>query len=329
MPTTHTCPDEPELMWQRTSCLYSLSKNVEGVLDLLESERDECRDRRCVTLRTRHVIKLGVKGNQPCDSPEAVQLDGSLYAVNLVHHFRDGSGNERGTHTADFRWTGAGAIAVGRMSGITNAGTHRRPVFDDCQPCDARGFMEGSFCGTIVRAADPAFRGCGVVGTYRLRFDPSEKGGEGAVQGTVEGVITCACAGRSCVDLAALSVGQGPNPRTESGLVFTVSDHTGTPMPNTEIRTDAGFTGLNMGFSTRVQLPTPASGVDVTLVHFAQPARVEAYDAAGVLVATATMSGPQRSVETLTVSGPQITQAVIHAPQNETLMLKICHTDSR
>ena len=45
--------------------------------------------------------------------------------------------------TKGFRWKGVGALATGTLRGVTNAGTHRRPAFDDCQRCDNPGVMEG------------------------------------------------------------------------------------------------------------------------------------------------------------------------------------------
>jgi hypothetical protein len=46
-----------------------------------------------------------------------------------------------------------------------------------------------------VRAADPELDGSQVTGVYRLRFDPTQQGGSGAVRGTVEGVVLRVCAG--------------------------------------------------------------------------------------------------------------------------------------
>jgi hypothetical protein len=64
--------------------------------------------------------------------------------------------------------------------------------------------------------------------------------------------------------------------------------------------------------------------VDVTLVHFAQPATATAFDASGAAVATATMTAAQQIPETLALTGAGITSVVVESPQDEVLMPKIC-----
>ena len=77
---------------------------------------------------------------------------------------------------------------------MTNAGTHRKPFDPACQDCNAPGFMEGRFCGVIRRARQKTFVGCAVMGIYKLQLaDPGERGGEGPIQGVMEGVIACGC----------------------------------------------------------------------------------------------------------------------------------------
>jgi hypothetical protein len=59
-------------------------------------------------------------------------------------------------------------------------------------------------------------------------------------------------------------------------------------------------------------------------VHFARPARLEAFNADGSTAGAAAMSAPQNTTETLTVTGASIERAVITAPQDETLLLRFC-----
>jgi hypothetical protein len=222
-------------------------------------------------------------------------------------------------------------LATGSISGITNAGSHRLPVFEDCQPCDAAGFMEGRFCGQIVKAGDPSLLGCQVIGNYRLRFDPSREGGSGAVQGALEGLVTCECVGeppRLCVDFQGLPTGGGSNPRIEQDVSFEVRDGAGSLPPTTQIRTEGAFTGLDCGFRTEIQLPMECSAVDVRLVHFAQPARITAFGSSGAVAGTAVMSGPQRQAETLRVAG-DIVRVAVEASQDETLLLEFCYEPRR
>ena len=76
---------------------------------------------------------------------------------------------------------------------MTNVGTHRAPVFKECQSCDDIGVMEGRLCGQIASTSHPALNGCQVMADYRIKFDPGVAGGQGAVRGTLEGVIICSC----------------------------------------------------------------------------------------------------------------------------------------
>jgi hypothetical protein len=187
------CADRPEDIRDTEMCLASLSKNLEGELRLLDRDLEQCAQPRCITLKTLHYLRMNVKTNDPCDSEPGRQLDGVFQVRDLTHAFMDGDGNRRGFHGGNFRWTGSGLLAVGSISGITNAGTHREPVFDPCQRCEAPGYMEGRFCGIVRRAQDQALVGCQSIGTYRFRFDPSSGGGEGAIRGTLEGGIVCSC----------------------------------------------------------------------------------------------------------------------------------------
>jgi hypothetical protein len=310
----------------RVVCVSPLSKDLEGELTLVHSEREKCRTLRCETLETQHHLKLAVARHE-CDSDVAGLLDGTLASGDLAHKFADADGTRRGIHQATFRLSGAGASAAGTMRGVTNAGTHRAPAFDECQRCDNPGVMEGLLEGRIRRARDRRLVGCTIQAAYRLRFDSSRDGGSGAVRGTLEGAIVCDCPDRpprTCIELAALPVGTGPNPRVEQGVSFQVNDHTGSPLPNTEIETQGSFTGLDVGFSTEIKLPQPCSAIEATLVHFARPATIEAFNSDGTPAGAATMSGPQNLAETLTVTGASIESAIIRAPQDETLLLRFC-----
>jgi hypothetical protein len=315
----------------RIVCVSPLSKDLEGELSLVHSERESCRTLRCETLEAQHHLKLGVSRHD-CDSDVAGLLDGTLASGDVAHKFADADGNRRGVHEGRFRWNGSGATATGTLRGVTNAGTHRAPAFDECQRCDNPGVMEGLLVGTIRRASDRRLVGCTIQAAYRLRFDPSSEGGSGSVRGTLEGAIVCDCPDRpprTCIELAALPVGTGPNPRIEQGVSFEVRDHTGSPMPGTDVETQGAFTGLDAGFSTEIRLPQLCSAVEATLVHFSRPATLEAFNSDGSSAGTAAMSGPQSVAEALTVTGASIDRALIRAPQDETLLLRLCYEPLR
>lgn len=190
MPTQFQCFDDSAAILGKAFCVSALSKDLKGELGLISSNEQECHEPACKTLRTVHGLKATVV-NTACDSATAEPLKGIL-TVKLSTAF-DTDGMQRGFHAGDFTWTGAlGLKVTGRVSGVTNEGSHRPPI-QDCQKCDDRGIMEGKLCGQVGEAGDSKLNGCQVIAAYRIRFDPSVKGGSGAVLGTLEGVIVCFC----------------------------------------------------------------------------------------------------------------------------------------
>ena len=111
-----TCNDivDPQRLRDRLICLTSVSKDVEGELHLIESERQVCDDR-CETLKTDQVLRLAVTSHPPCDDSQV--LDGRLAVRRFVTAFSQGSGLRRGVHTGEFVWDGAGARVTGTLSG--------------------------------------------------------------------------------------------------------------------------------------------------------------------------------------------------------------------
>jgi hypothetical protein len=190
------CPDTARDVLQREVCLQSFSKNLAGDIRPLHEERETCAKLDCVTLKTEHFLLAKVTANKPCDSAQAQVLDGVLRVSDLAHAFENGDGTQRGYHGGDFIWQGqAGLVAFGTLSGITNAGILRAPVFEPaCEKCNQPGIMIGRLCGTIQRAPQQQrLLGCQVFGVYRFQFDPGKEGGQGAIRGTAEGVVICPC----------------------------------------------------------------------------------------------------------------------------------------
>ena len=193
MPTQIQCFDDPPSILKTAICLNALSKNLKGTLTLNVSEPHKCTTPECKTLKTVHELKVELQSNPPCDSKLARSFDGTLFVDSLVTAFEI-DGEHPGFHAGDFEWTGPGGLKfAGRMSGVTNVGTHREPPFKPCQKCDERGVMEGRLCGQVTTSQDPALKGCQVIAAYRIKFDPSSKGGNGGVEGTLEGLIICPC----------------------------------------------------------------------------------------------------------------------------------------
>jgi hypothetical protein len=184
------CFDDPKAIFEKDFCVSPVSKDTKGDLKLGSSKEKKCSDPECRTLRTVHDLKVKITPTQ-CDSPPARHLNGSLTA-KLITAF-DTDGNHRGFHSGDFTWTGVAGLTVkGRMSGVTNVGTHRDPI-KACQKCGDRGIMEGKLCGEVVQAGDTKLKGCQVIAAYRIKFDPSVGAISTAVVGTIEGVLVCFC----------------------------------------------------------------------------------------------------------------------------------------
>ena len=191
------CRDSPTYILDQSFCLSPLSKKTPqedpGKLRLVLHDEETCDG--CRTLKTVHQLELRLEsgGDDRCDAGPARVLDGRLYVCDLTHALANADFFERGFHGGNFTWVGQKVLAIGTLSGITNAGTHHAPVFEPCQVCNEPRFMEGRFCGVIRRSADPALLGCQLFGTYRLRFDDSLRDQETPIRGVLEGLIVCEC----------------------------------------------------------------------------------------------------------------------------------------
>ncbi|HEX5719309.1 MAG TPA: hypothetical protein VF179_24315 [Thermoanaerobaculia bacterium] len=185
------CLDEPSVLLKERLCVHNVSKDVRGELVRNVTEFEKCAEPGCLTLKTVHDLKVEVRSHD-CDSKLGQLLDGTLVVERLVTAFEE-DGLHRGVHAGDFVWKSKGGLIRGRMSGITNAGTHREPVFKPCERCDERGVFTGRLCGEVVDANVSELKESKVVAIYKIRYDPSEKGGEGSVYGTLEGMVICPC----------------------------------------------------------------------------------------------------------------------------------------
>lgn len=184
------CFDDPGAIFEKDFCVGALSKDIKGDLKLSDSKQRSCREPECKTLRTVHALKVKTANTQ-CDSAPAKPILGTLTA-KLITAF-ESDGNHRGFHSGDFEWAGvAGLKVAGRMSGVTNVGSHRIPI-KNCQRCSDRGIMEGKLCGEVVEAGNSKLKGCQVIAAYRIKFDPSVGFISTAVVGTIEGVLVCFC----------------------------------------------------------------------------------------------------------------------------------------
>jgi hypothetical protein len=171
-------------------CLYELSKNLKGRITLTQSKEEKCDKLRCVSFKTIHKLDVKLYSHQPCDSKNGKLLDGRLTA-KIIHGLIN-NGEGRGAHFGRFQLTSvSGNIVRGQLWGITNAGTHHKPI-SDCEPCDQKGHMEGRLAGEILEGKKPLID-CRVFAAYAINFDHSTGFINTSVTGDLEGVIVCEC----------------------------------------------------------------------------------------------------------------------------------------
>jgi hypothetical protein len=189
---TAQCLDDPGAILEKNSCLNAISKNIEGGLKLVNAKDHTCRLPECQTLKTVHKLTMVPGTNEPCDSKFAAPFAGKITVARLVTAFIQNE-KGRGFHAGDFDWVAPGLRVQGRMSGVTNVGTHRAPVFKECQNCDDIGVMEGRLCGQVVESKDRSLGQCQIVAAYRIKFKPSDGGNMKFEGATLEGIISCLC----------------------------------------------------------------------------------------------------------------------------------------
>jgi len=191
-----TCFDEPGVIFDTRFCLDSISKNVKGAVKVVGKPLQiVCDTEKCVTLRTMSALKVVTTSNKKCDSKLALRLDGGSLVVGKLATAYENDGLQRGVHAGDFVWTGQHVQIKGRMSGITNAGILRAPVFKPaCEDCSTPGVMIGRLCGQVVGSAGTGLNGAQVMAVYRILVPkPTKTGASGPLTGTIEGVIVGPC----------------------------------------------------------------------------------------------------------------------------------------
>ena len=129
---------------------------------------------------------------------------------------------------------------------------------------------------------------------------------------------------RQCVNLRRDHPSQTPNPLTKDEVTLTSFDYAGALPQRGRLVQINGFVGWDVGFSTEIKLPCPASRVELTVAQSSQPAKAEALDSQGRTVDKAAMVG--NGPEVLTMRGSDITHIRIVAPQDETILIEICWT---
>jgi len=170
-------------------CMWAVSKDLKGEFVVGEQGEQKCARPPCSTLKAHLKFKVQVTPHHPCDAVASRAFDGTISGELLFAYIESGHG--RGYHLGRFDWSGSTSRLIGRMSGVTNAGTHRSPAAP-CEPCDRRGHMEGRLDAIVVEGDH---KGCRIRATYVIDFDTSYRAQNTAVLGTLEGVLIRPCEG--------------------------------------------------------------------------------------------------------------------------------------
>nr|MBA2713585.1 right-handed parallel beta-helix repeat-containing protein [Rubrobacteraceae bacterium] len=130
---------------------------------------------------------------------------------------------------------------------------------------------------------------------------------------------------RPCVEFREMGPGEGENPRIEQDVAFNVFGFEGERPEQTRIVQWGEQTGLNCEFETVIDLPSTVPLVESTLAAFASPAWIEAIDPDGATVDSQQMRDDMNGQpQTLELGGGEISRVVIHADQDELLLLEFC-----
>ena len=168
-------------IFKKNFCLTQISKNGQGKMSPRKQKITTCEKSDCVTLKVGYVMEVDLSSHD-CDKLPG--LDGSLSA--RLRMATDANGQGRGFHFARYRWsTQAGDVIVGRMRGITNAGTHR-----ECEKCDKQGHLEGVLNGKVIEGEH---KGCRVRASYVIDYDSGVEPQDSANRMAIEGVLLCPC----------------------------------------------------------------------------------------------------------------------------------------
>jgi hypothetical protein len=170
--------------YQERICIWPVSKDLRGELGVADQERQQCSKS---TLKGHVTLKAQVHHHAPGDSIISRPLDGEMEGEIVFAYIDDGE--VRGYHIGKVEWRAGGSTLIGQLSGVTNAGTHRRPL-PDWELRDPRGHMEGRLDAVVTEGEH---KGCRLVAAYAIDFDPGTQIRSTHFLGTLEGVLLCDC----------------------------------------------------------------------------------------------------------------------------------------
>lgn len=113
----------------------------------------------------------------------------------------------------------------------------------------------------------------------------------------------------------------GPNPWEEDGVEFRVLDPSGALVDKTLITMIEELIGFDCGNHTEINMDSPSSSVELTLVSFSGPVDIIPISASGDTGPTVVAGVEYGEVETVRLKGEDIVQVKINALKNRALLL--------
>jgi hypothetical protein len=135
------------------------------------------------SLVTEYSVALEFFANTECETVMNTELGGPLTGRIIVVNI-DGKATERGVHAGSFTWGRQGNIH-GILSGISNAGTHRPPLYDAVR-FDQPGQFVGRLDGTFEH---PMLGRCVLTASYVIDLADPRDDTTTDVKGILEGVV--------------------------------------------------------------------------------------------------------------------------------------------
>lgn len=129
----------------------------------------------------------------------------------------------------------------------------------------------------------------------------------------------------TCVRFETVDVGNISNPRVKDNVTFTVFDHNGQQKPESRVRPVAGGVALDMGFSTRIDLPCAADRVVILATNSASPGKIRALKGNGQEVDSQPFDRSEQAPVQVVLQGKGIRRLEVIAPQNEAMLLSLCY----
>ena len=130
---------------------------------------------------------------------------------------------------------------------------------------------------------------------------------------------------KQCVSAADVIADGDPNPSPIGKLGrVTTFDATGVAFGALRISGIGAVRGLDIGWRAVLELSAPTTEVAVTLVTFASPSVVTAFESTGAIAGRARTTGTQATPEEVALTGRAISRVVIETTSDETVLVRIC-----